>query len=80
MNLLKIWRQAWRIAELRLLFLALVISVTAVTSLKLAQVKAVTPNFPLRGSVETNTTLQRDGNKDSLDNLGSGQVWAQQAC
>ena len=138
MNLLKIWRQAWRIAELRLLFLALVISVTAVTSvnfftdrtersmtmqatkllgadlivkssrpldkaylaqaetlglkqaemisfrsmvsvgdsLKLAQVKAVTPNFPLRGSVETNTTLQRDGNKDSLDNLGSGQVWA----
>jgi putative ABC transport system permease protein len=138
MNLLRIWRQSWRIAELRLLFLALVISVTAVTSvnfftdrtersmtmqatkllgadliikssrpldkaylaqaqaqglqqaemvsfrsmvsvgdsLKLAQVKAVTPSFPLRGSVETNTTLLRDGDKDSLDNLGSGQIWA----
>ena len=32
MNLLKIWRQAWRIDEMRLLFLALLVSVTAVTS------------------------------------------------
>jgi len=32
MSLLKIWRQAWRIDEMRLLFLALLVSVTAVTS------------------------------------------------
>lgn len=32
MNILKHWRQAWRIAEMRLLFLALLVSVTAVTS------------------------------------------------
>ena len=138
MSLLKIWRQAWRIAEMRLLFLALVISVTAVTSvnfftdrtersmtmqatkllgadlivrssrpldkayleqadklgltqaemisfrsmvsvgdsLKLSQVKAVSPSFPLRGTVETNTTLERNGEKDSLSELKSGQVWA----
>lgn len=137
MNLLKICRQAWRIAEMRLLFLALLVSVTAVTSvnfftdrtersmtmqatkllgadlivrssrplnkdylaqaetlglkqaemvsfrsmisvgdsLKLAQVKAVSPSFPLRGTIETNTTLQRTGNKDTLDTLKSGQVW-----
>ena len=138
MNLLKIWRQSWRIAEMRLLFLALVISVTAVTSvnfftdrtersmtmqatkllgadlivrssrpldqayldhaeklglsqaemisfrsmvsvgdeLKLAQVKAVSSSFPLRGTVETNTTLARTGTKDTLDTLASGEVWA----
>ena len=138
MNFLKTWRQAWRIAEMRLLFLALVISVTAVTSvnfftdrtersmtmqatkllgadlivrssrpldkaylaqaeelglvqaemisfrsmvsvgdsLKLAQVKAVSPSFPLRGTIETNTTLQRNGEKDSLSELKSGQIWA----
>lgn len=141
MNLLKIWRQAWRIAEMRLLFLALVVSVTAVTSvnfftdraersmtmqatkllgadliirssrpldkayltqaetlgltqaemisfrsmvsvgdsLKLAQVKAVSPSFPLRGTVETNTTLQRIGQKDTLTELKSGQIWASPA-
>jgi len=138
MNLLKVWRQAWRIAEMRLLFLALVVSVTAVTSvnfftdrtersmtmqatkllgadlivrssrplnkayltqaetlglkqaemvsfssmvsvgdsLKLAQVKAVSPSFPLRGTIETNTTLARTGEIDSVDSLKSGQVWA----
>ncbi|MGB1311871.1 MAG: ABC transporter permease, partial [Leucothrix sp.] len=138
MSVLNLWRQAWRIAEMRLLFLALVVSVTAVTSvnfftdrtersmtmqatkllgadlivrssrplnkaylaqaeslglqqaemisfssmvsvgdsLKLAQVKAVSPNFPLRGTVETNTTLQRTGTKDTLANLRQGQVWA----
>ncbi|PID45561.1 MAG: hypothetical protein CSB47_07885 [Proteobacteria bacterium] len=32
MNLMNLWRQAWRIAEMRLLFLALLVSVTAVTS------------------------------------------------
>lgn len=32
MKLFKIWQQAWRIAEMRLLFLALLVSVTAVTS------------------------------------------------
>ncbi|PWQ96995.1 ABC transporter permease [Leucothrix arctica] len=32
MNILKVWRQSWRIAEMRLLFLALLVSVTAVTS------------------------------------------------
>ncbi|RVU85822.1 FtsX-like permease family protein [Leucothrix sargassi] len=32
MNILRVWRQAWRIAEMRLLFLALLVSVTAVTS------------------------------------------------
>jgi len=141
MNLLKIWRQAWRIAEMRLLFLALVVSVTAVTSvnfftdrversmtmqatklmgadlivkssrpldkgylaqaetlglvqaevisfrsmvsvgdsLKLAQVKAVSPSYPLRGIVETNTTLERTGNTDTLSELKSGQVWASPA-
>ena len=141
MNLLKIWRQAWRIAEMRLLFLALVVSVTAVTSvnfftdrtersmtmqatkllgadlivrssrplnkaylaqaetlgltqaemisfqsmvsvgdsLKLAQVKAVSPSFPLRGTVETNTTLERAGEKDSLTALKPGQIWASPA-
>ena len=138
MNLLRAWRQAWRIAEMRLLFLALVVSVTAVTSvnfftdrtersmtiqatkllgadliirssrpldkaylaqaktlglkqaemisfssmvsvgdnLKLAQVKAVSPSFPLRGSIETNTTLQRTGSITSLDTLKPGQIWA----
>lgn len=138
MSFLKTWRQAWRIAEMRLLFLALVISVTAVTSvnfftdrterlmtmqatkllgadvivrssrpldkaylsqaetlglsqaemisfrsmvsvgesLKLAQVKAVSPNYPLRGNIETNTTLQRVGKKDSISELKPGQVWA----
>lgn len=138
MNVLKIWRQAWRIPEMRLLFLALLVSVTAVTSvnfftdrtersmtmqatkllgadliirssrplsktyltqaetlglkqaemisfrsmvsvgddLKLAQVKAVSPSFPLRGTIETNITLQRDGNLDTLASLKSGQVWA----
>ena len=138
MSFLKTWRQAWRIAEMRLLFLALVISVTAVTSvnfftdrterlmtmqatkllgadvivrssrpldkaylsqaetlglsqaemisfrsmvsvgesLKLAQVKAVSPNYPLRGNIETNTTLQRVGKKDSISELKSGQAWA----
>ena len=141
MNLLRIWRQAWRIAEMRLLFLALVISVTAVTSvnfftdrtersmtmqatkllgadlivrssrplnkeylaqaetlglkqaemisfrsmvsigdeLKLCQVKAVSPSFPLRGIIETNTTLKRIGNKDTLDNLKPGQIWGDPA-
>ena len=141
MNLLRIWRQAWRIAEMRLLFLALVISVTAVTSvnfftdrtersmtmqatkllgadlivrssrplnkeylaqaetlglkqaemisfrsmvsigdeLKLSQVKAVSPSFPLRGIIETNTTLKRIGNKDTLDNLKPGQIWGDPA-
>ena len=143
MNFLRIWRQAWRIAEMRLLFLALVISVTAVTSvnfftdrtersmtmqatkllgadlivrssrpldkaylaqadtlgltqaemisfrsmvsvgdgdsLKLAQVKAVSESFPLRGTVETNTTLQRNGERDFLSELKSGQIWADPA-
>lgn len=32
MKLFRIWQQAWRIAEMRLLFLALLVSVTAVTS------------------------------------------------
>jgi putative ABC transport system permease protein len=137
MNILKHWRQAWRIAEMRLLFLALLVSVTAVTSvnfftdrtdramtaqatkllgadiivrssrpldenylqhakdmglqaaemvsfssmvsvedrLQLAQIKAVTDNYPLRGEVQISDSLEQPGGVATLEALKPNQVW-----
>lgn len=132
------WRQSWRIAEIRLLMLAVLVSVVAVTTvafftervdramwqqsntllggdlalesphppspayltkaaelglksaqtttfasvvlagerLKLAQVKAVSPGYPLRGEVQTSATLDLQA-ADSQSSLSHGEAWAE---
>lgn len=139
------WRRFWRLPEMRLLFLALLVSVIAVTSVgfftdradramntqatqlmggdlviqstrpiddsftqeaqkqglktasvisfpsmvsiegsgkdegkfQLAQIKAVSPNYPLHGEIETSTQITGDQYLNTISNIKNSEAWAE---
>lgn len=139
------WQRFWRLPEMRLLFLALLVSVIAVTSVgfftdradramntqaiqlmggdlviqstrpinesfaleakkrglrtadvisfpsmvsiegneddegkfQLAQIKAVSPNYPLHGEIETSTQMMGDQRANAISNIKDSEAWAE---
>lgn len=133
------WQRFWRLPEMRLLFLALLVSVVAVTSVgfftdradramstqatqlmggdlviqstrpineiftveaensglriatvvsfpsmvsvgekfQLAQIKAVSPNYPLHGQIETSTQITGEQSANAIANIKNEEAWAE---